>query len=139
MRRQTGFSGSRSPGNQHRAAAVKAIAAEHRIQARDAAGDALIAHMVLHAQRSNRQNAETIFIDEKGIFVGSVGRAAVFHDAQAASGDLIGYAVIEQDDAIRNIFFQSVAGERAFAAFGCDHGGYTLVFEPTKQAAQFGA
>ena len=123
--------------NQNRAAAIKSFAAQHRIQARNSAGNAFIAHLMLQTERGDRQNAETILVNQERIFVGAVRGAAIFDDAQTASGNLIRYPVVEQDDAIGNVFFESMPGERAVAAFGSDHGCHALVFEPAKQAAQF--
>src|ERR1700716_4172943 len=48
-------------------------------------------------------------------------------------------AVIEGYHAIGNILFQSVAGERAFAALSGNHGGETAIFEPPKKTAYFRA
>ena len=74
-----------------------------------------------------------------GIFVGAVGGAAVLHDAHAAGGNLVGDAMVEQDDAIGDVFFQSVAGQGAVAALAGDDGGDALVFQPAEEAAQLGA
>jgi len=52
-----------------------------------------------------------------------------------ARRNLIGYTMVEQDDAIGNVFFQPVPGERAFTAFGGDHCGHASIFEPAKQTA----
>lgn len=36
---------------------------------------------MLQTEGGDRQNAETIFVDEEGIFIGPVGRTAIFDDA----------------------------------------------------------
>ena len=61
-------------------------------------------------QRSDRQNGNTGFINQKRIFIGSMGRSPVFHDPQPPGGNLIDHTEIEQDNAVRNIFFQALAG-----------------------------
>ena len=52
---------------------------------------------------------------------------------------LIDDAMIEQNDAIRDVFFETVARQRARAPFSRDHAGDAAVLKPAKQAAQFGA
>ena len=47
--------------------------------------------------------------------------------------------MVEQDHAIGNIFLQPMSSESTLTALGGDDGGYTLVFESAKQAAQFRA
>ena len=47
--------------------------------------------------------------------------------------------MIEDDDAVRYIFFDAVAGERSVASLGGDHGGDATLFEPAEQAPQLGA
>src|SRR5436305_6690574 len=47
--------------------------------------------------------------------------------------------MIENQNAVRYIFFQSVARERAFSHLSRDDGGDTGIFQPVKKAAQFGA
>lgn len=96
-----------------------------------------MASQALQAQGRNRRDTETVFVNQKGMLVSGVSRAPVFDNPQTAGGDLIRHPVIEQDDAIGNVLFELLPGQRTFAAFGCDDGGYALVFEPGEQAAQF--
>ena len=64
---------------------------------------------------------------------------AIFDDPQTAGGNLIGHAMVEQDDAIGDIFFQAMTSEGTVAALAGDDRGYTLVFQPTEETAQLGA
>lgn len=96
-----------------------------------------MASQALQAQGRNRRDTETVFVNQKGMLVSGVSRAPVFDNPQTAGGDLIRHPVIEQDDAIGNVLFELLPGQRTFAAFGCDDGGYALVFETGEQAAQF--
>jgi hypothetical protein len=74
----------------------------------------------------------------KGVFVGAVGRAAVFDDAQAAGRKLIVDPVVEQDHAVGDVFFQTIARQCAFAAFAGDDGGDALRLQPFEQPARAG-
>src|SRR5579871_2671495 len=111
MCRQAGFAGSCGAGYQDSAATIKPFAAEHGVEARNAAGDAFAADCVQQSERSHRQDTKTVLIDEKRIFVGTVRRTAVFDDAQAAGGNLVCDAVIEKDDAVGDVLFEATAGE----------------------------
>ena len=64
-------------------------------------------------------------VDQERIFVGAMLGAAVFHDAHAAGGNLVLDAMVEQNHAVGDIFFEAVARERAFAPFRGDDGGET--------------
>lgn len=64
-------------------------------------------------------------------------RAPVLHDTEPPGGHLLGDPMIEQNDAIGDIFFQTLAGELPFAALAGDNGGDALVLEPAKQPSQF--
>src|SRR4051812_10940150 len=94
---------------------------------------------MLHTQRSDRQNAETILIDKKRIFVRAVRRATIFHDAHAAGRNLVGHAMIEQDDAVGDVFLQAAAGKGPASTLSGDNRGYAFVFQPAEEAAQLGA
>ena len=78
---------------------------------------------MLQVHRGHGQHGDAVALDQEGILVGAVGGAAVLDDAQAAGQNRVGDAVIEQDDAVGNVFFEAVAGECAFAAFAGDDGG----------------
>src|ERR1700722_4493171 len=99
-----GFAGAGRSRKQDAAAAIETLAAEHRIEALDAAGNALRGSFVLISQRSDGQNRKTVFINQEGILVGSVGRAAIFDNPQPPGGNLLVDAMVQQNDAIRNVF-----------------------------------
>src|SRR5687767_7955629 len=46
--------------------------------------------------------------------------------------------MVEQYHAIGDVFFQPVSCERFFAAFARDHGRYSAVLQPAKQAPELG-
>ena len=140
MSGERGFAGAGGAGDQHGRAFVKACAFQHVVEICNAAGNALGGNLVIEAQRgTSGKNGKTFVIDEEGIFVGAVGRAAILDDAHAAGGDLFVYAMIEEDDAIGDVFFEAVAGKIAFAAFSGDHSGEAAIFEPAEQPADFSA
>ena len=66
-------------------------------------------------------------------------RAAIFDDPQASRGDLVFDPVVEKDDAVRDIFLETLARQRAVAALAGDHGSEPAIFQPTEQASQLGA
>ena len=55
-------------------------------------------------------------LDEERILVRAVRGAAIFDDADPAGRHLIDHAMIERDDAIRDVFLQAIASQRAVAA-----------------------
>ncbi len=65
-----------------------------------------------------------------------VGTAILDHP-QPPRRDLLVDAVIQQDHAVRDIFFQPLPGQRAFAAFAGNHRRHALVFQPAEQPADF--
>ena len=119
------------------AGATPDAALQHLVKSGDAAGDAFCRCFVCKIQRRHRQHRQTVLIDQKGIFVGAMVGAAIFDDAQAPRRHLLNHAVVQQDDAIGNIFLKPVPGQCAVASFGGDHGGDPLVLQPAEQAAQF--
>ena len=68
-----------------------------------------------------------------------MGGAAVLDDAQAPGRDLLVHAVVEQDHAVGNVFFQALARERALAALAGDERGHALVLQVAEQAPQLRA
>ena len=78
---------------------------------------------MLQIHRGHRQHGNAVALDQEGILVGAVGGAAVLDDAQTPRQNGVGDLVVEQDDAIGNVLFEAVAGERALAAFAGDDGG----------------
>ena len=119
--------------------AIVAFAAQHGVEAVDAGGDALLADRVVQAQRADRQDGQAVLVDHGRVFVRAVSRAAVFDDAQTAGGHLAEDAVIEEDDAIADVFLEAVAGQRVASLLASDDGGDALVLEPAKETPQFGA
>src|ERR1700761_8882521 len=47
--------------------------------------------------------------------------------------------MVEQDDAVSNVLFQSIARQHALAAFSGDDGGQFLILEPAEQTAELRA
>jgi hypothetical protein len=54
-------------------------------------------------------------------------------------GDLLVKALVEDDDAIGDVFLQPVARQRVFGALARDDGSQSAIFQPTEEAAQFRA
>ena len=136
---QARLAGARRSGDQHAAAAVDPRAAEHGVEPGDAGGDPLVGRLVPQAQRGDRQDGDAVLVDQEGILVGAVGGAAVLDDAQPAGRELLGDAVVEQDDAVGDVLLEPVAGERAVAALAGDDRRDPLVLEPAEQPAQLRA
>src|SRR5947209_4534745 len=91
---------------------------------------------MVQAQRGDGQDAEAALVNDEWILIGAVNAAAVFHDAQTAREDLVVDAMIEQDDAIGDVLFETAPGEGALAALAGDDRGDTFIFKPAKEAAQ---
>src|ERR1051326_2168913 len=139
VRRDAGLAGAGSARNQDRAAAVIAFAAEHLVQPRDAARDALAARRVVELQRCERQHVDAILVDEERVLVGAVRAAAVLDDAQAARRHLLAHAVVEQDHAVGDVLLEALARELAFAALAGNDGRDALILQPAEQAPQLRA
>ena len=134
-----GFAGARGAGDEDGGGAVVAFSAEHGIEARDAGGDEGGGCDVVEGEGGDGEDGDAVCVDEERVFVGAVDGAAIFDDAEAAGGDLVGDAVVEEDDAVGDVFFEALAGEGSVAAFGGDDGGEIFFFEPVEEAAEFGA
>src|ERR1700749_3996937 len=89
--------------------------------------------------RGYGKNMDAGVIDQERVFVRAVSGASVLHDPQAARDDLFLDAVVEQDDAVGDVFLDAEAGKLTLAAFGGDDGGDALVLEPAEQAPEFSA
>ena len=98
-----------------------------------------LGRIVAEARRGDRQDGDALLVDEEGVFVGAVRRAAILDDAQPARGDLVDDPVVEQDDAVGHVFLEPVPCELPLAALGRDHGRDAALLEPAEQAAQLGA
>ena len=94
---------------------------------------------MVEAERGHRKNRDTLFVNQEGVFVRAVHRAAILDDTQPARRKLLNDAMIEQDNAVGDVFLHSLSRERALAALGGDDGRDPLILEPAKQAAQFRA
>ena len=60
----------------------------------------------MQADGGDRQNGEAVLVDEERVFVGAVRGAAILDDAKAARGNLVDEPVVEQDDAVGDVFLQ---------------------------------
>ena len=80
-----------------------------------------------------------MLVDQEGILVGAVLRAAVLDDPQPPRRDLVVDAVVQEDHAVADVLLQAVAGERLLALLAGDDGRDALVLEPAEQPAQLGA
>src|SRR5262249_57160880 len=99
---------ARHAGDQDTAAAVVALALHHRVEIGNAGGDALVGGRVRQPGRRDGHDADALLVDEERILVGAVRAAAIFHDPQAPRDDMVLHAVVEQDHAVRDVFFQAV-------------------------------
>ena len=110
-------------GDQHAAAAEISAIVEHLSSHGRPGRHAFDARGVLQLQRCDREHRDAIAVDQERILVGAVAGPAILHHAQPARGNLIDDAMIERDDAIRHVFFQTLAGQRLVALFTRDDGG----------------
>ena len=64
---------------------------------------------------------------------------SIFDEPQTTGRQLIFDAIIEQDDAVGDVFLKSIARQRAFAPLAGDDGSHAFFFQPVEEPAQFGA
>src|ERR1700691_5667310 len=74
--------------------------------------------------------------DEERILVGAVPGTAILDHADPARRELIAHAIVQQDHAIGDVFFQTMPRELAVAALRCDDGGDTFGLQPMEEPAQ---
>eukprot|EP00825_Cyclidium_porcatum_P000562 TRINITY_DN10187_c0_g1_i3.p4 TRINITY_DN10187_c0_g1~~TRINITY_DN10187_c0_g1_i3.p4 ORF type:complete len:140 (-),score=5.72 TRINITY_DN10187_c0_g1_i3:93-512(-) len=63
--------------------------------------------------------------------------AAVLDDAEATRRDLVHEPVVESDDAVCDILFKAVLGDRPVTAFARDDCCHAPFFQPEEEPAQF--
>ena len=136
---QARLPGACCSGNQNAAAAIIALAAKHGVQTWNTARNPRARNIVGQTQRRNGQDAEAVLINQEWIFIGAMGRTAIFDNAQPPRGDLLNHTTIEDDDAVRDIFFQSIPRQSAVALFASDDGRDAFFLQPPEQAPQFSA
>ena len=93
---------------------------------------------MLQIHRGHGQHGNAVALNQEGILVHPVRGAPVLDDAQTPRQNRFGDLVVEQDDAVRNVLFEAVAGQSGLPAFAGDDGGEISVLEPAEQAPQFG-
>ncbi len=125
--------------HQNRAATIVAANAQHRVEVRHAGRDHLARDLVLQRHRGDRQHRKSLLVDDERILVGAVAAAAILHDPHAARGDLIHHAMVEQDNAVGDVFLETETGERVLAAFAGDNRGYAERFQELKQPPDLSA
>ena len=138
VRRDAALARACGTADEDAAAAVEPLAAQHRVQSRDPRREPLVGRFVTETGGRDGKDREAVLVDQERVLVGSVRRAPILDHAQAPRRHLLGHPVVEQDHAVRHVFFQSLARERPIAALGGDHGGDALVLEPAEQPAQLG-
>ena len=65
--------------------------------------------------------------------------AAILDDSQAARGDLVVDAMVEQDHAVGDVFLQPETGQRVFAALACHDRRHAALFQAPEQPADLRA
>ena len=86
------------------------------------------------AQGGDGEYGDAVLVDEKGVLVPPMGRAAVFDHPETARRYLVGDPVIEEDHAVRHVLFETVTGEGIHAPLSGNDGGHTLLLEPAEEA-----
>src|SRR4029077_16603773 len=139
LRADAAFARARRTGHEHATAAEDALAAEHLVAPRDAREDPRRGGLMIELQRRDRQHREPLLADQEREFVGAVGRAAVLPHPKSARGNLLGYALIEDDHAISHVLLEPVARDRSVTLFTCDDRRHAAILQPAKKPAQFRA
>src|SRR5690606_10266164 len=81
---------------------------------------------------------DSVFVDEERVFVGAVGGPAILDDAEPSRRYLLRGTMVEQDDAVRNVFFESLPRQGPLAPFSGYDRRHTFVLQPAKQPAKLG-
>src|ERR1700674_1417814 len=121
--RQGGLAAPCRAAYQNSASSIVALPLQHLVQIGDAGRDTLGGYLVLQSERRDRQDRYSMFIDQERIFVCAVTGAPVFDNSHPARGSLLADAMVEQNDAVGNILFQTVPGESAVSFLGRHYGG----------------
>src|SRR5690242_1607804 len=90
MRGKAGFAGTRSSRNENAAVAEEPFSAQHAIEPRHAAGDAVGGSQMRESNRGDRHDGEAGFIEQERILVRSVSRTAILNDMQLEVRKLLG-------------------------------------------------
>lgn len=133
------FAGAWGAREQNAAAPKETAAAEHGVEPGDAGGNPSLRYLVVQGERRDGQHADALLSDQKRKLVGAMQGAPVLHHPQVPCRDLVVDPVIQQDDAVGDIFLHPVAGQLFAPPFGGDDGGHALVLEPPEQPPQFSA
>ena len=116
-----------------------ALAAQHRVEPRNAGGNPLAGDLVLKPQRRDRQHRDAVLVDEEGILVGAVSEPRYFttrrRRVEIWSLTRWSSRITQSETYSSRPWRVSVA----VAALAGDDGGHALVLEPAEQAAQLGA
>src|SRR6202012_416463 len=118
---------------------MKAAAIQHGVEVGYPRRDALLKNLVVETERGDGQHAKAVLVNEERIFIRSMGRAAIFHDAKSTRRNLVLDAMIEQEDAIGNVFLKAMPCEGAVAALRGDHSSEFPLLQPVEQTTNFGA
>ena len=90
-------------------------------------------------KRGHRQELYAAFLYEVWVFVGAVHRAAILHNPEASRRQFLLDALLQNNDAVGHILFDAVPCQGSFAAFSGYDARKPALFQPGKQAPQFGA
>ena len=130
MGSEAGLSRSRCARYQNAGAQKESAHPQHLIEARDPRGDDLPGCVVCETRGGDGQDRDATAIYEEWIFVGAMRGAAVFDDAQASGSDLVIGSIVQEDYAVRDIFFQAESRQRTAAALRGNDRGDLLILEP---------
>ena len=95
-------------------------------------------NIVGQADRSDRQHGDAVLVDQERVFVGAVRGAAILDDPQSPRGNILRDAMVQEDHAVGDVFFQAMARQRTGSPLPRDDRGDPFVFEPAEQPPQFG-
>ena len=88
---------------------------------------------MIEPERRHRQNIDPSFIDQKGIFIRSMGRAAILDDTQTAGRHLVDDTMIEEDHAVGDVLLKPLARKCSIAAFTSYDRGNAAVLKPPEK------
>ena len=69
-----------------------------------------------------------MFADKERVFVRAMGGTSVLHHPKPTGTNLFGNALVQDDHAVRNIFFQTIPCNRSLALLTCNDRRHAAIF-----------
>ena len=78
-------------------------------------------------------HSDALLIYDERIFVGAVSGTSIFDKPETTGRQLIFDAIIQEDNAVSDVLFESITCQRAFAPLAGDDGSHAFFFQPGEE------